>query len=313
MGFVFVFVDLKAKVYSEMKLGSSYTEKNTIMYNVFQKISSFEYGKTTTTEVFAEAEEKKTKELCKEIDKLDSVKGNALGTLNPGFKSYIHRVLNDETVGDDGCYEGDYEKYTNNLNADIQRQKERDEKVKGKLKVEVSVLYIICVCLIEIMYCQLSNTQPNQHISTAQAMINNPIMIKLFLAWEDKNANKARCVALEGFEELYANVRSLMPCLPEDFSTWTAQTGGTKRRVTALLSIVMKVYCYQDHFSDRTVDTSKGPQSFDQVRYRILDTICIDYFSPAHITLSLVRLGPPSMLLQTYGYLTNDFCYRCLT
>jgi len=158
MGFVFVFVDQKAKVYSEMKLvGSSYKDKDTIIGNVFRRMQSFEGRKTNTTEVFAEAAVKRKKELCKEIDKLDSVKGNALGTLNPGFKSYIHRVLNDETVGDDGCYEGDYEKYTNNLKADIQRQKERDEKVKGKLKVEVSVLYIICVCLIEIMYCQLSN------------------------------------------------------------------------------------------------------------------------------------------------------------
>jgi len=146
MGFVFVFVGKKADVYSEMKQGS-YTEKDTITGNVFRKMVSFENRKTKTAQVFAEAAVKKKKELRKEIDKLDSVKGNALGTSNPGWTSYIHRELADETVGEDGCYEGDHEKFTNNLNADKQRQREKDEKVKKELKVEVSVLYI-CVSLI---------------------------------------------------------------------------------------------------------------------------------------------------------------------
>ena len=144
MGFVFVFVEKKAKVYSEMKLGS-YTEKDTITGNVFKKLQSFESRKTTTTQVFAEAAVNKKKELQKEIDRLDSVKGNTLGTLNPGWTSYIHRELARETVGEDGCYEGDYEKFTNNLNANKQRQEERDENVKKQLKVEVSVLLYMYV------------------------------------------------------------------------------------------------------------------------------------------------------------------------
>jgi len=95
-------------------------------------------------------------------------------------------------------------------------------------------------------------------------------MIELFLAWEKKNAGNMRVGgALEGTKELYGSVRKLMSCLPEDLSTLSKQKG--TKRVTALLSTVMKVLCVQDHFSDRTVDASKGPQSFDQVRYHILE------------------------------------------
>ena len=109
-------------------------------------------------------------------------------------------------------------------------------------------------------------------------------MIESFLVWEKKNASKVNNQALEGIEELYGSVREIMPFLPEDLSTLSKHTGTTL--VCKLLSTVMKVLCYQDHFSDQTVDASKGTQSFDQVRYHILDTICIDYFSPTHITLS---------------------------
>ena len=44
----------------------------------------------------------------------------------------------------------------------------------------------------------VQHTQPNRHISTAQAIIDNPATIELFLEWEGMNANKSRGEALEG-------------------------------------------------------------------------------------------------------------------
>jgi len=108
-------------------------------------------------------------------------------------------------------------------------------------------------------------------------MINNPIMIELFLAWEKKNAGKRRGRT----KELYGSIRKLMPFLPEDLSTLSADKG--TKLVCKLLSTVMKVLCVQDYFSDRTVDASKGTQSFDQVRYCILDTPSVLINTHPHI------------------------------
>ena len=96
-------------------------------YLIFNKLNRIESGTTKTVEVMKKIEDKKKDAIKLGVEKLQSPT-EKLGTMNPAFYPYHQRYLNGGKVGQNGCYENDYENYVAALQERVCRQKEKDKE-----------------------------------------------------------------------------------------------------------------------------------------------------------------------------------------